>query len=272
MGNLCFSFILPHNTNVDFKSLNTQIIIKSLNNLGVKAESSGRNDILVDGRKISGSAFKINLPNKKFGPKCLHHGTILLNVDLDQMHRYLNPNKLKLISKGVDSVKSRVLNLNEKFPNINKDMVYREIQKEFLSFYNLEDSYDMIELENENQCKIPKINELFKFYNSWDWKFGECPEFTNSLVHKFDWGLIDLCLRVEKGSIAESVIFSDCLVTEFIDLVNSALQSFKGKFSYDLIGLNNLFDEMILNHKEFKENKDFINFLVEMKRELVKNI
>jgi lipoate-protein ligase A len=269
---LCFSFILPHNHNIDFKGLNTQVIIKSLANLGIPAEASGRNDIIVEGRKISGSAFKINLANKKYGPKCLHHGTILINVDLEKMQKFLNPNKLKLISKGVDSVRSRVMNLNEKFPHINKEMICGEIQKEFLKFYNAEDKYDTIELENEKACRIEKINELFRYYNSWEWKFGECPEFTNSLAHKFDWGLIDLCLRVEKGIIVESVVFSDCLVTEFIDYLNSALLSLKSRFNYDVNGINNLFDELILNYEVFKENKEYINFLVEMKRELVKNI
>ena len=272
MGNLCFSFLLPHDSSVDFKKINTQIIINSFANLGVNVEAAGRNDMLVEGRKISGSAFKINLGNKKFGPKSLHHGTILLNVDLNNMQRYLNPNKLKLISKGVDSVKSRVLNLNEKFPHLDKEIVFNQIQKDFLAYHKADLNFEKIELEDENYCKVDKIKDLFKYYNSWQWKYGECPEFTNSLTHKFDWGLVDLCLRVEKGNIYEAVIFSDCLVTEFIDLLNSVLIELKDKFTYDFKGLNSLFDHILLNYSEFTINKDYQRFLIDIKRELINYI
>ncbi len=71
-----------------------------LKNLGVNAELSGRNDIILEGRKISGSAYQINL-GKKDGSnrKLLHHGTMLLNLKAQDALNYLNPNKKKLESK-----------------------------------------------------------------------------------------------------------------------------------------------------------------------------
>ena len=66
--------------------------------LGAKAEKSGRNDILIDGKKFSGNAFY------KEGLRCYHHGTIMLDVKLDEMSKYLTVSKEKLQSKGVDSV------------------------------------------------------------------------------------------------------------------------------------------------------------------------
>ena len=238
----------------------------------MNVEAAGRNDMLVEGRKISGSAFKINLGNKIFGPKSLHHGTILLNVDLNKMQRYLNPNKLKLISKGVDSVKSRVLNLNEIFPSLNRDLVNREIEREFLAYHNIRENFDKIILEDEKECKIPKINELFNYYNTWEWKFGESPEFTNSLTHKFDWGLVDLCIRVEKGVIVDSTVFSDCLVIEFIDLLNTMLHNLRGKFSYDEKGLRSLLDEILSQVKEIRENEDYKRYIADMKTELIHHV
>ena len=53
LGNLTFCFITPHSPNIDFKIINTEILIKSLKNLGINAEFSGRNDLLVNGKKVS---------------------------------------------------------------------------------------------------------------------------------------------------------------------------------------------------------------------------
>jgi lipoate-protein ligase A len=92
--------------------MNNSVLIESLKHFGVDAVPSGRNDIHVDGKKVSGSAYKLNLGKRDgSGRKSLHHGTMLLNLELDALLKYLNPNKLKLISKGVDSVVSRVMNL-----------------------------------------------------------------------------------------------------------------------------------------------------------------
>jgi lipoate-protein ligase A len=144
------------------------------------------------------------MANKNFLPKSLHHGTIMLNVNIENMNNYLNPNKLKLISKGVDSVKSRVVNLCDIYPNLNlnKELIYEVFEKEFIKYLNI-DEYNKIIVEDENSDvskeNNSKVYELFNKYSSWDWLYGECPEFSNSLFHKFDFGLIDLSMIVEKG-------------------------------------------------------------------------
>ena len=203
--------------------------------------------------------------NKKFNAKSLHHGTIMLNVDLANMQKYLNPNKLKLISKGVDSVKSRVLNLNDRFPNINKEIVFEAIEKEFLSYHNITE-YEKINLDDENSTSNNKINDLYKHYNSWDWKFGTCPDFTDSLYHKFDWGLIDLSLKVENGIIIESKVYSDSLHMELIDLINNNLTNLGGKFRYDIDGISKLIDSNTC------DNQMYNKFLNEMKNVLINQI
>lgn len=116
LGNTCFSFLTPYQNNEDYnyKMVNSALLIDALGRMGITAEVSGRNDLTHEGRKISGSAYKINLGNLNTGKgkKALHHGTVLFSVNTNALVTYLNPNKAKLLSKGVSSVASRVLNLS----------------------------------------------------------------------------------------------------------------------------------------------------------------
>jgi lipoate-protein ligase A len=203
--------------------------------------------------------------NKKHNAKSLHHGTILLNVNMNNMQRYLNPNKLKLISKGVDSVRSRVLNLNEKFPNLTKEIVFEAIEKEFLKYHRITNT-SRVYIDDEESNNNSTIKDLYNYYNSWEWKFGICPEFTNSLSHKFEWGLIDLSLRVENGVIHESKIYSDTLHTEFVDIANSILERDGKKFNYDMNGVEGLIENLRTSGEQYH------NFINEMKDILLKQI
>lgn len=98
------------------KTISTSIVLNALNALGVSAEASGRNDLVVKtaegDRKVSGSAYR---ETKDRG---FHHGTLLLNADLSRLANYLNPDKKKLAAKGITSVRSRVTNLTELLPEL----------------------------------------------------------------------------------------------------------------------------------------------------------
>jgi lipoate-protein ligase A len=122
LGNSVFSFINPIDdfSKQDFKTLNNEVLLDSLQSFGVTGEASGRNDLTVDGKKVSGSAYKLKLGRSDgSGRRSLHHGTMLLDLELTALGQYLNPNKKKLESKGVDSVISRVMNLKEVAPTID---------------------------------------------------------------------------------------------------------------------------------------------------------
>lgn len=99
LGNTCFSFLTPYEKDdkLEYRSANNEIIVDALKNMGVKAEVSGRNDLVTDGKKFSGSAYRLYLGGKDgAGKKSLHHGTIMFNVDFQALQKYLNPNKKKL--------------------------------------------------------------------------------------------------------------------------------------------------------------------------------
>ena len=134
LGNSVFSFLNPVADfgKTDYKTMNNDILINSLLAFNVQAEASGRNDLCVEGRKVSGSAYKLSLGKRDGnGRKSLHHGTMMLDLELDALSKYLNPNKAKLLSKGVTSVVSRVLNLKEKVPGINHERYSEALAQAF---------------------------------------------------------------------------------------------------------------------------------------------
>ena len=119
LGNLNFTFLV-RKENYDLEK-QLEVILKAVNHLGIPAEKSGRNDITVDGRKFSGNAFYSD------GIHNYHHGTILVHVDMRMLSHYLNVAKDKLVSKGVDSVRSRGVNLQEYRPDLNIDTMKEEL-------------------------------------------------------------------------------------------------------------------------------------------------
>ena len=108
LGNLNFSFISVNSADqtLDFSRFTT-VIIDALNSFGIEASLSGRNDIVVDGKKISGNAQCAS------HGRVLHHGTLLYNTDFSVLSAVLKPDEKKIKSKAIKSVRSRVANISE---------------------------------------------------------------------------------------------------------------------------------------------------------------
>ena len=128
LGNLNFTFLV-HKENYSVER-QLQVIIKALEKFGLKAEKNGRNDITVDGRKFSGNAFY------QLKDNCYHHGTLMVNVNMQDLSKYLNVSKDKLKSKGVDSVKSRVINLSSLCEEITISSLKDKLFEAFGEVYN----------------------------------------------------------------------------------------------------------------------------------------
>ncbi len=123
LGNINFTFITKYDEKhlLDFKTF-TNPVVYSLGKLNVKAELAGRNDILIDGRKISGNSQHI------YKDRFLHHGTLLFNSELENLVKALNVDNDKILSKGIESIKSRVTNIKEHV----KEDIFMEKFKEIL--------------------------------------------------------------------------------------------------------------------------------------------
>ena len=213
-GNLNFTFLVRKDNYSVSKQLD--VIIKAVRKLGITALRSGRNDILTDGRKFSGNAFY------RTGDFCYHHGTIMMDVNTDDLSRYLSVPEDKLKSKGVSSVKSRVTNLKK----INGDITAELLKKSMLSAF--EEVYSLkAEPFNERRLDKSALAPLEEKFSSWDWLYGENPAFENEFSYRFDWGSADLHINAEKGRITDIILYSDCLDTDFIPELEKALTGVK---------------------------------------------
>ncbi|HAK43375.1 MAG TPA: lipoate--protein ligase [Clostridium sp.] len=201
LGNLNFTFITKEvNGNLD-KQL--KVIKDAVEEYGLKVEFSGRNDLLLNNRKFSGHAFYCEDGNY------FHHGTLMIDVDITMLEKVLTPSKIKLKSKGIESVKSRVINLIDIY---NKLTVENLIQSLVNFFKNTYGDVENIDVYNMNSY-VPK---LYNKYSSKLWNYGESPQYDIVLEENTSIGNVDISLQVESGKVVKAKIFSDTL--EDIDL------------------------------------------------------
>src|SRR5699024_9974369 len=202
LENLNFSFI----TKDDGDSFHnfakfTKPLVDVLNELGVPAKLEGRNDLVVEGRKISGNAM-YSTKRRMFS-----HGTLMLDSEIEEVVKALNVNKAKIESKGIKSIRSRVANISE----FLDEKITIETFKELISKYvfDVEDVKDVpqYELTDEDWENVHKISE--NRYQKWEWNFGKSPKFNVQQSHKFASGLLDVRLDVKKGIIENCIIYGD---------------------------------------------------------------
>lgn len=198
LGNLNFTFLVGKENYSVEKQL--EVILKGVQKLGIHAEKSGRNDILIDGKKFSGNAFY------EQDSRCYHHGTIMMDVNKDMLSRYLTVSKEKLQSKGVDSVKSRVTNLGEHVPGLTLDELKNALKEAFVEVYGLVSEEKSIDMLDEKE--IAKKTEN---YSSWKWLYGRKLDFQYELSKRFKWGQITLQFKVDGGKITDVNVYSDSL-------------------------------------------------------------
>ncbi|MGJ0577051.1 lipoate--protein ligase A [Xenorhabdus bovienii] len=205
LGNTCFTFMAgkPEYN----KTVSTQIILEGLKKSGIHAMVSGRNDLVLSSpegeRKISGSAYR---ETKDRG---FHHGTLLINADLNRLADYLNPDPKKLQAKGITSVRSRVTNLSELLPDITYEKVCGGIIEAFFEYFGEVAKSELI--SPQALPDLPGFTDVFAKQSSWEWNFGQAPTFSHTLDTRFCWGGIELHVDIEHGTIGRCQIFTDSL-------------------------------------------------------------
>ena len=210
-GNLNFTFIAS-DENYDVEH-NMKVILNGVSKFGIHGHFSGRNDLLVQERKFSGNAFISDN-----GMNC-HHGTLLVDVDLDKLSRYLTVSPLKLQSKGIESVVSRVVNLREISPQITIESLKDALIASFNEFYKTKSQIIILDE------KAIDVTTYLEKYHSWEWNYSESPDFSIEIEDKFDWGIIEIHLELSDGKIKDSKVFTDAIVLEDFHRLESALQN-----------------------------------------------
>ena len=235
LGNLNFSFI----TKDDGESFHnfrkfTEPVINALKKLGVNAELSGRNDIEVEGRKISGNA-QFSTRGRMFS-----HGTLLLDSEIEHVVSALKVKKDKIESKGIKSIRSRVANISE---FLEKKVTVEEFRQLLLT--NIFEGLDKIPeyvLTEEDWEKIHQLSE--ERYQTWEWNYGKSPKFNLQHSHRFPVGSIDVRLEVNKGIIDHCKIYGDFFGVGEVQDIEERLTNVK----YERASLEKALEDVDIKH------------------------
>lgn len=248
-GNLNFSFI----TNYKKENLNnfkkfTKPVVHVLQKMGVDAKMSGRNDLLVGGRKISGNA------QFSTGKRMFSHGTLLFDSDLDEVTRALDVKMSKIESKGHKSVRSRVANISE---FIEEDIDVFEFRSRLLhGLFEERENFERYHLKDKEWEKVHELKD--EKYGNWDWNFGSSPQFNIQRSGRFSVGEIDLRLDVKKGYIENMKIYGDFFGTQPVADIENRLQDIR----YEPYVLEQVISEIDLEQYFGKIHKDdFLNLI-----------
>ncbi|MBN2637208.1 MAG: lipoate--protein ligase [Prolixibacteraceae bacterium] len=203
-GNVNFTFIksVKSPAEISFKIF-TQPVVTALAKLGIKATSSGRNDLLIDGLKISGNAEHV------YKNKVLHHGTLLFDTDLENLGQAIKVAPGKYESRAVQSNRSKVTNIS----NYLRKKISVEDFIQFLLDVQLEDNANSKIDLSENDVEIIQklVHEKFE---TWKWNFGYSPKYSFKNRIEIDGNIFSVKMDVVKGIISEIEIGGDYFLDE----------------------------------------------------------
>ncbi|MBE6828591.1 MAG: lipoate--protein ligase, partial [Ruminococcaceae bacterium] len=179
--------------------------------LGIACTFSGRNDILIEGKKFSGCAYYADEGS------FLYHGTVMVNVDLDMLSGALRPSPLKLHSKGIQSVRNRVVNLSQFGMGITPESIQDALIKAFAAEYGTDEPVLRIDRNSMQPSVYEKIKED-------DWIYGESPEFDISFERKLSFGNVTVFADISGGKISRAKIYTDSLAAIDFSLCEKTLE------------------------------------------------
>jgi lipoate---protein ligase len=249
LGNLNFSFITKDDGDSfhNFRKF-TEPVTNALHKLGVNAELSGRNDIEVEGRKISGNA-QFSTKGRMFS-----HGTLLFDSEVDHVVSALKVKKDKIESKGIKSIRSRVANISE---FLTEKITIEEFRTLLLkNIFEGEEEITEYVLTEEDWEKIHQLSE--ERYQNWEWNYGKSPKFNLQHSHRFPVGSIDVRLEVNKGIIEDCKIYGDFFGVGDVSDIEEKLKNIR----YEKNEIEKALADVEIPHYFGKVTKDeFINLI-----------
>ena len=199
-GNICFTFFVPveSSAGVNFHQF-VKPMYDALHAVGIKAEITGRNDLEIEGKKVSGNA------QRYAGGYLMHHGTLLWDTDVEAMIRALNVSDEKFVSKAAKSVRARVGMIKDYAPKLTLETFLEK-----LNYYLTDEGKDgELKLTDEQIADIHRFRD--EQFATWDWNYGASPTFAFENHAKFAGGSIDVQVNVENGKITDLNFLGDFL-------------------------------------------------------------
>ncbi len=197
-GNLNFTFIVSEKDHGLQFSQFIQPVIRALAKLGIHAEFTGRNDITIDGKKISGNSQYV-----KRG-RIMHHGCILVDSNLTNVSEALRPKEAKFESKSAKSVAARVTTINACSPKeITVDVFKKTLADEVLQGGGARE-YTLSDAEIE---EIEKLAD--EKYRTWEWNYGKSGNYNYEKSQRYDFGTVEIYATVREGILQEVKIHGD---------------------------------------------------------------
>ena len=210
LGNLNFTFLCA-SQNLDVPK-NLEVIREACRLAGIETEVSGRNDLLAGGAKFSGNAFYHSKG------RSYHHGTLLICADLERLGRYLTPPKAKLETKGIRSVRSRVINLCQLSPSLTCDAMRGYLVSAAEIVFGLKASL----------LKAPAREAIAAYAAQFadpTYLYGTPFPFSLSCTGRLPLGEVELLLSVKDGVIDDLRLYTDALDPSLADAIRGALLS-----------------------------------------------
>ncbi|MEF9952271.1 MAG: lipoate--protein ligase [Clostridium sp.] len=222
LGNVNFTFITNDTDDfVNFSKFTQPIISVLKDKLNIDAQLSGRNDLTIDSKKFSGNA------QYNYRSRVLHHGTLLFSSSIENISDSLNVKPIKLQSKGVKSVKSRVTNISShlKSPLAIEDFINMTMD------YVKENSLDgrIYEFTKDDILNIEKLK--LEKYSTWEWNFGKSPKYDYTNEEKLTGGIVEVNFNVKGGLIQECKIYGDFFSKKDIIDIEKALIGTKHEYN-----------------------------------------
>lgn len=232
LGNLNFSFVTPGQQGLHTFDRFTAPIIQVLHNLGVDAQLRNRSAIFVGDKKISGNAQYASRG------RMFSHGTLLFDSNIEMMLKAINPRKITIESKAVQSVRSFVANIRELMPHIEST---EKLQQALLSGIFAPGPIQHYNLSTKDWQQIQQISN--ERYKTWEWNVGRSPRFNVQKNAHFPMGKVDVHIGVNKGLIQDVKIYSDFFGKEDIDSLEALLKGVR----YDPDALEHALDRVEIN-------------------------
>lgn len=211
LGNLNYTFIENKKKNFnDFRGF-CEPITTALNEMGVEAEFSGRNDMTIEGKKFSGTA------QCKYKDRVMHHGTLLFSSVKADISGALKPREIKFSGKSVKSVSSRITNISD---HLEGDMDVIEFRNRVMKSV----AGGMDQVTTFSDLEVSEIIRLRdEKYAKWEWNYGHSPKFEMTREGRFPGGTVEVTLEVKKGVIEKIRIYGDFFGTRDVSTLESAL-------------------------------------------------